>query len=1181
MVARKIITILFVFSFLVGSSQLNEVKILIPKEVTFAMTDFTQFLPGEKYFVVLANSISVFNTETAEIIDDYELNIGAKNLSISKDGKYILATVNADLFIFSFSDLKLKLVHKLTSADLIKGQPNSEYYGALPITGAFFTDKPNVIYACIGSFTMLYDVETKTVVSSYNFPIQEYMVHAVKYAKTGEAILARTQGTINTILKQSLTDLTKTSVVATHKNVAYKLRLCDSLLFCFNTDELVTYDLTKGKVIHEIKAPVFEYSKETDNEYTRAANVRNPIIKYDDVNFEKDEFAYDADLIPKSGTVIYSTSKGLKFIDLKTKKLLKFVKYMAMNIRVSSSGNRMISNGFTTYKAVRVHDPNDMKLVCERLAMGHPIYFTNISPGNKWLFTGSVNSGFLWDLSNYTKYAEIKDFSKSDSSFIYNVYFLSDTEMVVNGGKDYKNMGLYIYNIPKKKYTRRIKQGIYTFASGFMNGEYYYTEANTLHIIDLKTMKEETYEGLFSLAASPLYRVIEFNNDVLFVPEAGKFKVIKRRTKEVVYESDAWGISTRVKLSEDGKNLFTIAQIKKMQDINGNQVEIPTSALVKIDLSQKKVVNDYAQTYNLYDFKLRDGGKKIEAWYVKHEFGKYDNKDKETVYSEYEVETGKETKNKTLVKTPQMVAFNFASENGKYFALQETNGFFKVFDSNGDELIDLSEMKITMPKCFFDEEREILIVTTQLNSLATFVDLKAKKIMGQMANAGGDDYFMVTSDLDYLGSKEFIKSIRFKYKSEMFSFDQFDAYLNRPHKVLRAFKCSDSALVHAYEAAYLKRMKVLGMKSDTKLNFSVLPSFQTVVMKDDKTGKVKFELSANKGVSDLSELTIINNGTIVHTEKIKKENAARYEGSFSFESTSGVNRFEFIVKDEKGLEGPRITRFFNNTMEAKPDLYLVVIASEKFKNSDFDLNYALKDASDVAATMANSKAFKNTYIKKISNVNFGTDSVIALKKFFERAGVNDLALVFYAGHGYLDTDLSYYFPTYYTNFDDPKINSVAYTNFEKIFSEMKPIKKLMFIDACFSGEVDVDAIPGEEKKVNKGNERSATAKIFSQSTALEMSKAVFTDLRQHSGTTVISSAGGTEEAFEDDAWKNGLFTYCLLNGMKNLKADANRDSKVTLNELQKFVSEEVKRLSNGKQTPTYRVENTVLDYELW
>ncbi len=51
--------------------------------------------------------------------------------------------------------------------------------------------------------------------------------------------------------------------------------------------------------------------------------------------------------------------------------------------------------------------------------------------------------------------------------------------------------------------------------------------------------------------------------------------------------------------------------------------------------------------------------------------------------------------------------------------------------------------------------------------------------------------------------------------------------------------------------------------------------------------------------------------------------------------------------------------------------------------------------------------------------------------------------------------------------------------------------------------------------------------------------------------------------------------------MKSLKADLNNDKTITLSELQKFVAEEVNRLSEGKQTPTYRVENTVLDYELW
>jgi uncharacterized caspase-like protein len=268
----------------------------------------------------------------------------------------------------------------------------------------------------------------------------------------------------------------------------------------------------------------------------------------------------------------------------------------------------------------------------------------------------------------------------------------------------------------------------------------------------------------------------------------------------------------------------------------------------------------------------------------------------------------------------------------------------------------------------------------------------------------------------------------------------------------------------------------------------------------------------------------------------------------------------------------------------KPDLYLVVIASEKFKNANYDLAYAMKDANDVANTMVNSKSFKTIQIKKMYNQNFTQDSIQNLKSFFSRAGINDVVMVFFAGHGYLDSDLSYYFPTYYTDFSDPKINSVAYNSFEKLFKDMKPIRKLMFIDACFSGEVDTDDVITEpEKKDDKDTTRAIriAGSVFAQSTALELSKSVFSDLRQNSGATIISSAGGTEAAFEGEKWNNGLFTHCLLRGMKKLEADQNSDQKIMLSELQKFVAEEVYKLSEGKQMPTYRMENTVLDYELW
>ena len=56
--------------------------------------------------------------------------------------------------------------------------------------------------------------------------------------------------------------------------------------------------------------------------------------------------------------------------------------------------------------------------------------------------------------------------------------------------------------------------------------------------------------------------------------------------------------------------------------------------------------------------------------------------------------------------------------------------------------------------------------------------------------------------------------------------------------------------------------------------------------------------------------------------------------------------------------------------------------------------------------MLNSKAFNKIEIKKIFNRSFTTDSVKALKHFFEKAGINDVVMFFYAGHGYLDEDLS-------------------------------------------------------------------------------------------------------------------------------------------------------------------------------
>lgn len=1166
-------------------SQLEDIKILIPKQMGYSVYEYVRFIDNDKYFVVCAQSLAIFNTETSEIVDEVELISNARNLSVSKDGKLILFTIGNELFIYSFINQKLQLTFKTKSIELLKDLPNGDIYKAVDFSICFFTDEPNQLYASIGSFSVLFDFQKAKVVRSHSFKLGDYVIHGGSQDRRNSAVLAIMSGTNTSIIKQSLSNLETITPVLSNIGSVYKVKIHDSLLMCFSADKYFILNLDNNKIVHEVRVPRQKYDPTIwpDKKYFNEQNKRTSFTLPDTVNFGPEDYVMDVDYNSKNGKAYFVTSKEIKVIDLKTKKGKGYKPPYMYNLKISNSGNRMIVNGYTTAFTLMVYDPIEMSLISERVSQTTPFYEVKMSANNRWMVTRGLTSVSIWDMNTVTKYTDLKVESKKDSIMnIFGYQFLNDSELVVSLGGEYKKVQLKIYNIHKKKFTRLIKQTGFTYASGFMNNEFYYCDYTSITIINLKTMAEEKYEGMFSMAALPQYNVVNFTNNLVFIPEAGKFKILNRKTKKVVYENSSWGMQVRFVFSPDEKFAFTTSVIDTKKTFGGNTVDMQSNAIVRIDLEKKEIVNHYAETYLAYDFKVKDNGKSIGIWYVKYDIEHFNDSLKEVLYTLYDVETAKVISTKTITQGKDIVSFNQTSETGKYFAIGTHAGNnLKLFDDKGDLIMDLSYLNISLPELFFNESTERLVIASKVVDIATFIDIKNKKLIGKMANARNDQYFLVTSDLHYMGSKEFIKNIRFKYKSEMFSFEQFDAQLNQPHKVLRAFGCKDSTLIKAYESAYTKRMKLLRLKVGVGLNFASLPTIQFVKMENDKPNWVKFNISASKGNAKLARLEVYNNGTLVYEEAIPKEQESMFDKTLLFETTSGINRYEFIVKDELGGESPRIARFFNNTNAIKSNLYLVVIASEKFKNNKYDLSYAVKDANDVANTMVNSKSFGKVEVKKMFNQAFNVDSLASLNNFFSKAGINDVVMVFFAGHGYLDDDLSYYFPTYYTDFSDPKINSVAYKSFEKMFQNMKPIRKLMFIDACFSGEVDEEGLFNENNTTGKDTTRSSTSLVFAQSTALEMSKAIFSDIRQSSGATIISSAGGTEAAFEGEKWNNGLFTHCLLEGISNYKADSNHDGKVMLSELQHFVADEVYKLSEGKQSPTYRMENTVLDYELW
>jgi len=85
---------------------------------------------------------------------------------------------------------------------------------------------------------------------------------------------------------------------------------------------------------------------------------------------------------------------------------------------------------------------------------------------------------------------------------------------------------------------------------------------------------------------------------------------------------------------------------------------------------------------------------------------------------------------------------------------------------------------------------------------------------------------------------------------------------------------------------------------------------------------------------------------------------------------------------------------------------------------------------------------------------------------------------------------------------------------------------------------------------------------------------VFVNVGRSTGATVISAAAGTQFALERGDLKNGVFSYSILELMKN-------KTTVTVSELKKYVNQRVTELTHGMQVPTSRNENKVMDWQVW
>jgi WD40 repeat protein len=300
----------------------------------------------------------------------------------------------------------------------------------------------------------------------------------------------------------------------------------------------------------------------------------------------------------------------------------------------------------------------------------------------------------------------------------------------------------------------------------------------------------------------------------------------------------------------------------------------------------------------------------------------------------------------------------------------------------------------------------------------------------------------------------------------------------------------------------------------------------------------------------------------------KKIAGLRAEIDIMVPLTQTDNRISVIASNRHTQSEPEIinVRWKTKTVETvsgtqdiyKPDLYLLSIGVSKYEQSEYSLDYAHKDAEGIASVLNRQagKLYRKIHKRVLTDQKATQDDILdGLDWILKESTQKDLSVIFVAGHGLKDDRGNYYFLPYDGHPDKLRRTGVKWFDFQDVLSSL-PSKVIFLVDTCHSGD-----ITGKRRGVE------------------DMTSALRELVNAESGVVVMTASTGKESSQERPGWGHGAFTKALIEGLDG-KADFNRDQTVDMKELDLYITNRVKELTEGGQHPTTEIPRTMPNFPL-
>ncbi|MEZ4937429.1 MAG: caspase family protein [Crocinitomicaceae bacterium] len=571
------------------------------------------------------------------------------------------------------------------------------------------------------------------------------------------------------------------------------------------------------------------------------------------------------------------------------------------------------------------------------------------------------------------------------------------------------------------------------------------------------------------------------------------------------------------------------------------------------------------------------GNKDYVGWTGKKEF----IVSSENTFALYEVRNGEVFEKEPPVTLLDEVT-SVAKPNASQFFFSMGKALYSMKDYKEENVREISSHQDVITDLIASNQ---FLFTSSIDGTVKIWDKQIEELIATIIPFNDNSMLIFTPDKYYLSINGAHQNVGYKMGAEFVPFENFDLKYNRPDIVLKRLGLAEEATIQMLEKSYEKRLRKFGFTKDEITSTFYIPTIQ--ISNKDAIPLISDQasLDLNLKIKDenlnLERLNVWVNGIPyfgMNGYDLKSLKTKSTDKQLNIGLSKGKNVIEVSAINVSGGESiKRKIEVFSNQEAGERSLYLITIGVQKFQDPTFNLNYSVKDATNIHDYFIGVN-FDHSYDFKLLNEDFNLTKLEELKTVLKGSKPQDQVVLFIATHGLIDADFEYYFATSITNFNKPSEGGIHKSVLDNLLDSIPARNKLVLFDACHSGEIDKEdvVLAGEVEKEANITFRAAGKTIkygdINVQKVAELEELLFEDFRKGNGSTIMTSSSGVEFSMESEEWNNGLFTYALIDALKT------NVGKEDVENLFENVFQKVQELSRGNQTPTMRSYNKNATY---